>query len=248
MSRTPKHTIFRCVGLFSALLCAALVRAAAESSYAWDADGNIRATCHEDLYVARVYCNSWLDLAEHARIGQTFRCPADRLESVDIGQWRYNPGLSVRKQVSAVALTVRRDGPEGEVAAETVFARGKVPRGPVRIEVGMPSKPGTVWYVEVRTLASDVLEKQIFLNARCVDCYPDGALYLDGTESEGELCIRVVGSREVKGRHPGDVVFWSARPERRIWPTDMNGDGRDDLTIGAEDGRVYRFLRDELSP
>jgi len=33
-----------------------------------------------------------------------------------------------------------------------------------------------------------------------------------------------------------------------VWPTDMNGDGREDLIIGAEDGRVYRFLRDELSP
>ena len=33
-----------------------------------------------------------------------------------------------------------------------------------------------------------------------------------------------------------------------VWPTDMNGDGRDDLIIGAEDGRVYRFLRNELAP
>ncbi len=33
-----------------------------------------------------------------------------------------------------------------------------------------------------------------------------------------------------------------------VWPTDMNGDGRDDLIVGAEDGRIYRFLRDELSP
>ena len=32
-----------------------------------------------------------------------------------------------------------------------------------------------------------------------------------------------------------------------VWPTDMNGDGRDDLIIDAEDGRVYRFLRDELT-
>jgi hypothetical protein len=33
-----------------------------------------------------------------------------------------------------------------------------------------------------------------------------------------------------------------------VWPTDMDGDGREDLIIGAEDGRVYRFLRQELRP
>jgi len=33
-----------------------------------------------------------------------------------------------------------------------------------------------------------------------------------------------------------------------VWPTDMDGDGRDDLIIGAENGRIYRFLRDELTP
>ena len=33
-----------------------------------------------------------------------------------------------------------------------------------------------------------------------------------------------------------------------VYPTDMDGDGRDDLIIGAEDGRIYRFLRGELTP
>jgi hypothetical protein len=33
-----------------------------------------------------------------------------------------------------------------------------------------------------------------------------------------------------------------------VWPTDLDGDGREDLIVGAEDGRVYRFLRQELTP
>ncbi len=33
-----------------------------------------------------------------------------------------------------------------------------------------------------------------------------------------------------------------------VWPTDLDGDGREDLLVGAEDGRVYRFLRQELRP
>jgi hypothetical protein len=33
-----------------------------------------------------------------------------------------------------------------------------------------------------------------------------------------------------------------------VWTTDMDGDGREDLLVGAEDGRVYRFLRQELKP
>ena len=33
-----------------------------------------------------------------------------------------------------------------------------------------------------------------------------------------------------------------------IWPSDMDGDGEDDLLVGAEDGRVYVFKRDELTP
>ncbi len=33
-----------------------------------------------------------------------------------------------------------------------------------------------------------------------------------------------------------------------VCPTDMDGDGHDDLLVGAEDGRIYRFLRHELTP
>ncbi|MBN2449943.1 MAG: VCBS repeat-containing protein [Lentisphaeria bacterium] len=33
-----------------------------------------------------------------------------------------------------------------------------------------------------------------------------------------------------------------------VWPSDMNGDGREDVLVGAEDGRVYVFLREELVP
>ena len=33
-----------------------------------------------------------------------------------------------------------------------------------------------------------------------------------------------------------------------VWPSDMNDDGVEDLLIGAEDGRVYVFMRHELTP
>jgi hypothetical protein len=31
-----------------------------------------------------------------------------------------------------------------------------------------------------------------------------------------------------------------------VWPTDLDGDGHEDLIVGAEDGKIYRFMRDEL--
>jgi len=31
-----------------------------------------------------------------------------------------------------------------------------------------------------------------------------------------------------------------------VWPTDLDGDGHQDLIVGAEDGKIYRFMRSDL--
>ena len=31
-----------------------------------------------------------------------------------------------------------------------------------------------------------------------------------------------------------------------VFPTDLDGDGREDLIVGAEDGKIYWFGRDNL--
>jgi hypothetical protein len=46
----------------------------------------------------------------------------------------------------------------------------------------------------------------------------------------------------------GDEYLGFGVHNAAVWPTDMDGDSRDDLIIGAEDGRIYRFLRQELRP
>ncbi len=66
--------------------------------------------------------------------------------------------------------------------------------------------------------------------------------------------LRNAGTASAPAFEPAAPITLRGRPLEfgvhiaAVWPTDMNGDGRDDLLVGAEDGRVYRFFREELRP
>ena len=98
------------------------------STYTWDADGNINGRVSGAINISGIFTNWWIDLAEHPRIGQTFKCPGDRLEEVGFGLWRFKSGLGVNKQVSRVVFTLRKNGPDGPIAKKRIFPKGKVPQ------------------------------------------------------------------------------------------------------------------------
>ncbi len=209
--------------------------------------------CHSENIIRKetdiggIYTNWWIDPAKEVgvedgkiRIGQTFRCPGDKLEEVGFGIWRFKGGLSIRKQVSNVVFLLRKGGINGKVIKKRIFPKGKVPqKSRARLKVHMPSTKDTVWYFEVQILNPKLPEGAMSFNARKVDCYPFGDIYFNGREVKGELALKVIWSKTLSELPKGKFVFWSARPEHFI---SMRADRVLDLMVQDEPKRPVRIL------
>ncbi len=197
----------------------------------WQADGSIDAKVFATEAIAGVDANSWLQFAQHRRIGQTFRCQQPRLVMVQFGLDGIDGGyrgltcrLSEAQQPN-VTVRLRRDGPDGELVAQQVYRPGDIPAD-LPLQVDVPSDPAMVWYIEAEVDRQDYPDPTaMIVNATADDRYVDGQLYLDGEPAEGDLHLRITGENHLAGVWPGAFVLWAAPAEARVWinPDDVIG-------------------------
>ena len=189
-----------------------------EDEVLWREDGWLEAKCHTVEAIAGVQGNYWVDLRNHQSVGQTFRCAGPRLSAVQLGQDDHlgYKGLTFGDRKCQVTMTLRRNGPAGAVVAERTWEANAVIPG-LSLRVNEPSDTSTVWYVEVRPSHHDFAQGKNSLNAVLDDAYPSGQLYLSGRAAMGDLHLRVYSRCDLQAKQPTDYVFWSSRPEERLW-------------------------------
>ena len=204
-----------------------------EDEMTWNADGTIRAVCHEVNTINGVVGNFWISLAEHP-VGQTFRCQGPRLKAVQLGVKSVASGyvgLRYNQLTTPITLHLRDGGPNGKVVAEKTFWPDQI-RADMPMQLDLPSDASKLWYLEIRQEGRNCppdWDSGSFpgnmVNINTYDTYPDGQLHLGGVPADGDLCMRITRSWTAKGERPGKVVFWASRPEERIGldPTDTAG-------------------------
>ena len=215
----------------------------------WNADGAIEATVFETESIASIQTNSSLNFNHVSRVGQTFRCAGPVLAAVQLGHDDADTdatGLFYRLESEDVPVTavLRRGGPNGPVIVRRTFTRKDFRRDPwsttnaLMLEVDRPSDPSKLWYVEVSTAHQNFGNYKIYVYATAHDTYRGGSLFLDGKAVDGDLQMRVTRAKQVRSHRPGQVVFWSARPEEHIW---MDPDKTIGLMLADDSGEPVRL-------
>ncbi|MAE64285.1 MAG: hypothetical protein CMJ18_08415 [Phycisphaeraceae bacterium] len=192
----------------------------------WSADGTIEATCHETETIGGIQGNAWTDTRAHQRVGQTFRCPGPWLEIIQFGIDKSAPGyfgFHYRDKTVRMIVSVRRDGPDGEIVAEKAFG---VEDGSFEmpLHVGVPSTPDARWYAEIRPEQLNFAGDRNNVNISTYSTYADGAMLSNGRPATGELAhladadvaMRITRRWQMSAKRSGRYVFWSAGPYERV--------------------------------
>ena len=190
-----------------------------ENEVLWKPDGSIAATVHEAELVGAFFPSLSVNMNEHDRVGQTFRCPGPRLAAIQVGAVSDDSdciGLHCRVDDVPMTILLREGGPEGDIVARKTYAPGAVPND-LLLKVDLPSDPGMQWYVEAVPGHQDFGRYKVYFYTSRHDTYPAGRMFLGGRPAEGDMVLRVIRARPMKAHRPGEAVLWAARPEANIW-------------------------------